>query len=99
MSMEEETARQAKSGEGASVQTQLAQPSAEDEELAAALALSMGVQDGGDVEMSTDEEMARALEMSLQKPSDASGQEVVLFINCLDGSCLSFKCYWKLARS
>lgn len=76
MSMEEENARHGAPDSGAAVSGQSlpAQPSAEDEELAAALALSMGVQDDGDVDMTADEEMARAMEMSMQVEEESSGK-------------------------
>ncbi|KAJ2995184.1 hypothetical protein HDV02_001010 [Globomyces sp. JEL0801] len=69
MSMEEEQARQNASSGGASSQsTGPAKTTPEDEELAAALALSMGVEDN-DVEMTEDEEIAKALAMSMEGSS------------------------------
>ncbi|KAJ3312735.1 hypothetical protein HDV04_002699 [Boothiomyces sp. JEL0838] len=69
MSLEEEQARQARAqgNTETSASTGVPQQSPEDEELAAALALSMGVNDqAGDVEMTEDDEIARAIALSME---------------------------------
>jgi hypothetical protein len=64
--MEEEKARQEKSGQGSSSPQKKSTAMEEDPELAAALAMSMGQEPTEDTPMLTeDEELARALALSM----------------------------------